>query len=141
METSISPEKIEAYRMAHFSVRTSNEIFALVINAPSENLKRLFLATNTSTAVFITVFNPFGQIQSENSNLAAHKALEAKVRVLSKHVYDGDGGDPSGMWPKELSYLVLGIDSQTAALLGKEFHQDAVVWSGADAIPRLLLLR
>lgn len=141
METSIASEKIEAYRVTHFSAFTAGTNFTLIIDVPSINLQKLYLATKTSTALFITAFNPFGQVQSEGANIAAHVALGEQVRAISKHVYEGYGGDPNGDWPKEASYLALGIDHQTAVFLGKAAQQDAVVWSGVDAIPRLLLLR
>ena len=140
-DASIASEKIEAYRATHFSVCTAGEAFTLMIDVPSVRLQELYLATNTTTALFITAFNPFGQVQSEEANIAAHIALGEKLRALSKHVYGGTGGDPKGSWPKEESYLVLGIEYKTAVMLGEMFQQDAVVWAGSDAIPGLVLLR
>jgi hypothetical protein len=49
--------------------------------------------------------------------------------------------DPNGDWLQERSYFALGLDQSAAFELGAKFHQDAVVWAGPDAIPRLLLLR
>ena len=140
-DTSIPSEKIEAYRATHFSVCTAGEAFTLMIDVPSVRLQELYLATNTTTALFITAFNPFGQVQSEEANIAAHIALGKKLRALSKHVYGGNGGDPNGSWPKEESYLVLGVEYGTAKLIGAGVLQDAVVWAGSDGIPELILLR
>lgn len=140
-DTSIPSEKIEAYRATYFSVCTAGEAFTLMIDVPSVRLQELYLATNTTTALFITAFNPFGQVQSEEANIAAHIALGKKLRALSKHVYGGNGGDPNGTWPKEESYLVLGLEYETAILIGERVQQDAVVWAGRDAVPSLVLLR
>ena len=54
---------------------------------------------------------------------------------------DGAGADPTGAWPAEKSFLALGVGEEAARNLGNCFHQDAVVWVGPDAVPRLLLLR
>lgn len=141
MDTRIASEKIAAYRATHFFVCTAGEAFTLMIDVPSIRLQELYLATNTTTALFITAFNPFGQVQNEDANIAAHIALGEQLRALSKHVFGGNGGDPGGAWPKEESYLVLGIKYESAVMLGEMFHQDAVVWAGSDAIPGLVLLR
>ena len=53
---------------------------------------------------------------------------------------EGIGIDPSGEWPAEKSFLALGLDLETSRALGREFGQNAIVWAGADAIPRLILL-
>ena len=140
-DTSIASDKIEAYRATHFSVCMAGEAFTLMIDVPSVRLQDLYLATNTTTALFITAFNPFGQVQNEDANIAAHIALGEQLRALSKDVYGGNGGDPDGAWPKEESYLVLGMEYETAVMLGEMFQQDAVVWAGSDAIPGLVLLR
>jgi hypothetical protein len=54
---------------------------------------------------------------------------------------EGVGNDPSNIWPGERSFLVLGLVPEAAKSLGAQFGQNAIVWSGADAIPRLILLR
>lgn len=141
MDTSIASEKLEAYRATHFSVCTEDDAFTLMIDVPSIRLQEMYSATNTVTALFITAFNPFGQIQSEEANISAHIALGEQLQALSMHVYGGNGGDPNGSWPKEASYLVLGVEYETAILIGELFQQDAVVWAESDAIPRLILLR
>ncbi len=55
-------------------------------------------------------------------------------------IIEGMGIDPSGKWPAEKSFLALGLDLETSRALGREFGQNAIVWAGADAIPRLILL-
>jgi hypothetical protein len=41
----------------------------------------------------------------------------------------------------ETSVLALGISRDTAARLGKEFRQNAIVWIGTDRIPDLIFLQ
>jgi len=139
--TSIAPEKIAAYEATHYRVGGSESAIALRIGVPSGDLRRLYQATGQNCAVFVTAFNPYGTVQSDQANQAAHSRLGDHIRSFTTHVIEGDGADPSGEWPPELSFLALGIDNSTARMLGEGAHQDAVVWAGADAVPQLLLLR
>jgi hypothetical protein len=59
----------------------------------------------------------------------------------SDRIIKGAGSDPSGGWPPEESFLVLGLGLEAARTLGREFHQNALLWTDHDAIPRLILLR
>ena len=56
-------------------------------------------------------------------------------------VFAGAGRDLAGTWPEESSFVVLGLDLDAARALGREFSQNAIVWAGNDAVPRLVLLR
>jgi hypothetical protein len=53
----------------------------------------------------------------------------------------GIGVHPTGEWRGEPSYLVPGLSREAAEELGRQFEQNALIWSGADAVPELLLLR
>ena len=139
--TTIAPDKIAAYLATHYRVCVADKVFTLLIGIPSDELKQLYLETGASSALFITAFNPFGQTQSDEQNLASHSRLEENLRALTEHIYEGRGADPTGAWPEEHSYLALGIDRITGEFLGKSVHQDAVLWAAADGIPNLLCLR
>jgi len=54
---------------------------------------------------------------------------------------DGTGRHPSNGWAGEASYLALGLSQEAAEAIGVRFEQNAIVWSGSDAVPRLVLLR
>ena len=139
--TNISPEKIAAYNATHYKVGLGKDGFIMRIGEPSAGLRARYVAHAISCAVFITAFNPYGQDQSDNANDAAHARLQAAIMDLTGLISEGAGADPTGVWPPEKSFLALGIDEDTAAQLGRTFHQDAVVWVGSDAVPKLLLLR
>jgi hypothetical protein len=53
----------------------------------------------------------------------------------------GSGSEKGSKWPAERSYFALGMALEPAEAIGRHFDQDAIVWVGADAIPRLVLLR
>jgi Protein of unknown function (DUF3293) len=138
-DTAIAADKVAAYQSTRYRIG-GPEFFTLSIGAKSEALLQLYRKTGQDCGLFITAFNPFGQAQSAEANQAAHFLLGEHLRALSRHVIEG-AGYPSGDWPPELSFFALGIDEGAARQLGRRFDQDAVVWAGADAVPRLLLLR
>ena len=139
--TAITPDKITAYKSTCYCVGETASAFTLRIDVPSEDLQQLYQVTGQNCAVFITAFNPYGTEQRSKANLTAHAQLGDYLHAISPRVIEGAGTDPSGEWPPERSFLALGIDHSTACRLGKRVHQDAVVWAGADAVPRLVLLR
>jgi hypothetical protein len=47
---------------------------------------------------------------------------------------------PTGRWPDEHGYLVLGRTMRTVKALGVTFGQNAGLWMGKDAVPKLVLL-
>jgi len=54
---------------------------------------------------------------------------------------EGIGQHPANDWDGEASFLVFGLSLNDATTLCTQFEQNAFVWSGADAVPRLILLR
>jgi Protein of unknown function (DUF3293) len=138
-DTAIAADKVAAYRATQYRIG-GPEPFTLRIGTKSDALLQLYRKTGQTCGLFITAFNPFGQAQSAEANQAAHFQLGEDLRALSRHVIEG-AGYPSGAWPPELSFFALGISEGAARDLGRRFDQDAVVWAGADAVPRLLLLR
>ena len=55
------------------------------------------------------------------------------IFIVSHQGYDGE-------WESEDSFLVLGISLEGAQELGAAYGQNAIVWCGEDAIPKLVLL-
>jgi hypothetical protein len=138
---AIAPEKLAAYEVTLYRVGAGEEAFNLRIGVLSGGLKDLYATTGQTCCVFITAYNPLGHEQSADANKVAHSQLVEALQALTSQTVSGAGVDPSGAWPEEISVLALGIDEMTARQLGKRFKQDAVVWAGPDATPRLLLLR
>jgi hypothetical protein len=137
----VAAHKIDAYRATHYRVGDGPEAFTLRIDIASNPLRRLYESIGHACGVFVTAFNSFGQQQSAHANETAHARLGECLRSLTPHVIEGAGADPTGAWPQEKSYFALGVDQRAASELGARFRQDAIVWVGPDAIPRLLLLR
>ncbi len=141
MPSEIPANLIASYRAADYRAGSGSAAISLRIDQYSESLAQLLAASGQQCAVFITACNPGSQPQSPAANRAAHALLREELSRHTDQIIEGTGSDPSGAWPPEPSLLALGVDLTTAQVLGRQFGQNAVVWAGADAIPRLMLLR
>ena len=139
--SEISADKLAVYYAAHYSVGVGAGRFTLRIGERSPELRRLYSSDSQSCGIFITAFNPFGQIQVDAENETAHSQLGDDLGAASSCVIEGEGADAMGVWPAEKSYLALGVNEESARSLGKRWRQDAVVWVGEDATPKLIILR
>jgi hypothetical protein len=150
-QSKITNDLIAAYRSACYRIgeqvdhgkNLASGAIILRIDQYSEPLSHLFSTSGHRSAAFITACNPFGQIQNREINQEACWHLFGRLCSLvgPGRIIKGEGFDPSGKWPAEKSFLALGLDLKASSALGKEFGQNAIVWAGADATPRLILLR
>ena len=135
-----SPQLVEAYRATLYKIHDRNESFTLCVGEHSEPLYDLYWRTGKSSALFITAYNPWSQEQEEGQNIAAQQALSADLLGWgAEHMFGGVGEDPTGVWTSEPSWLVLGVSVEDARRLGTEYRQNAVLWAGGDAVPRIVL--
>jgi hypothetical protein len=141
----IHPEKIAAYAATRYGVSWNGQDFDLWIGRPSDELRALFARTGTASAMFITAFNPAGSRCPDAENVAANRRLREDLAQLGLPFAEGEGQGQGEAgtepWPAEKSFLVLGIGRDRAMDLGRRYGQDAIVWSDADAVPALLILR
>ncbi len=140
-QSEIPAEKIEAYRKTDYRFGEAPDAVILRVDLPSEELARLYASSGFTCGAFVTAYNPYGTAQGIEANEAAHARLGTELRALSESVIEGAGADASGRWPEEKSYFALGIDLEAASTLGKRYRQDAIIWAGGDAVPKLILLR
>ena len=140
-QTQIPAEKIQAYLKTDYRFGEGLDVITLHIERRSVELAPIYASSRVECGVFITAHNPWGQSQSDEANDAANESLATDLAALSTSVTEGTGADPSGAWPAEKSFFALGINLDAAKSLGSRYKQDAVVWIGADAVPKLILLR
>jgi len=138
--TAIAANTLAAYRRTHYCVDDSPS-FVLHIDEPSPALQALHRRHGCSCSAFVTAFNPFGQLLDAQGNAQRQIALLEQLHAQGHILIAGCGRDPDGLWPPEPSLLVLALELDAARQLGRRHEQNAVVWSGADAVPRLILLR
>lgn len=139
-ESLIPDATIKAYLATDYRVMAA-EPFVLNVGRTSPELARWFKLDRTDSAAFITAWNPFGELTSDSENHAAQQKLLAEIKALGLPYLDGEGRDPSGLWPGEPSFLVFGISLETAKKLARQFRQNGFVYAGSDSTPRLILLR
>jgi hypothetical protein len=139
--SAIDPATLQAFRSTDYRVHLPGARFTLRIGQPSPPLAALHRAHGVQRSVFITAWNPRSQQADAAANARSQQALRLALAGCSAVVLDGIGQHPDNGWPGEDSLLALGVSLADALLLGRRFGQDAVVWAGADAVPRLMLLR
>lgn len=83
---------------------------------------------------------PFSRSLDAPSNQLRQEDLAAELRHRSLAYLSGEGRHPSNGWPAEPSFLVLGLALEAAKSLGRRHEQNAIVWSGPDGVPRLVML-
>ncbi len=139
-ETAIPVATIDAYLATDYQVNTV-ERFVLNVGRPSPELARWFQTNKEDQAAFITAWNPLGKSASDTTNRIAEQKLIADIEACGFPYLEGEGKDPSGLWPSEPSLLVFGISLESAKALVKRFRQDGFIYVGGDVTPQLILLR
>ena len=113
---------IEAYSATEYKVNLDPP-FVLSVGIASPGLKDLYSAQRADSAAFITAYNPFSHQLSEQENALRQESLKAELIKRGLHFIPGVGEHPSGDWPGEPSFLVLGIALEAAKSLGRQFEQ------------------
>ena len=138
--TSLPDNLLQAYQETDYHVFIDPP-FKLNVGQPSEELKRLHQAHAVACSAYLTAWNPAGQWAGADQNSSKQAALMNSLDKRGKPFLPGLGRHPSGQWSGEASVLALGVSEEEARELGSIYQQNAVVWCGEDATPRLLLLR
>lgn len=131
---------IQAYLETEYRVLSDPPI-TIRIGVKNRSLDDLLLEENTSSAAFITAWNPFSQLLSDQENACLQRSLFADLRALGLIVIEGVGIHPAGVWPGEPSYLILGMARDVAIELGRRYQQNAIVFHEAGEASDLVLLR
>jgi len=137
----ISTDLITNYLTTNYQVGAGSEMLILHINQYSDSLSRLLTANQKCYATIISAYNPFSKTQNNARNLAANTKLSQVLKRYSDSVIESMNTDPSGIWPAEKSFCVLGLNLEISKFLGQKFNQNAIVWANSNAIPQLILLR
>ncbi len=129
-----------AYRESRYWIDTQPQRFFVQIDVPSEPLAALQRSYAVRSCGFITAWNPRSNAVARGANDAAQARLERDLRATGLAVLVGESCAADGSWP-EPNFVVPGIDRDQLARLGRRYGQNAVVFAGADAVPRLVPLR
>lgn len=139
-DSTIDRNTIQAYLETDYCI-LGNDPFTLRIGVACSELAALHQASKADCSAFITACNPFSQTFDEAANAERQAALARELTRRSLRYIDGIGQHPSNQWPGEASFLVFGLTLEAARTLGTRLEQNAIIWSGPDAVPQLILLR
>jgi hypothetical protein len=138
--TVIDPATLKAYRETEYRV-LGDEPVTLRVAVACAGLALLHERYRTDCSAFLTACNPLGEIVAAAVNAQRREALAQEVSRRGLTAIAGIGQHPTNGWPGEISLLVLGLTRAAAQALGRRFEQNAIIWSGANAVPELVLLR
>lgn len=138
--TELANSLVSAYCETDYVARADPDV-VLGIGEHSPALSALMQQLGGATAAFLTAWNPLSQPTESAENETAAMSLEAALTRRSAPFVRGVGKARNGEWPAEPSILAVGVSKEDAILLGRQFRQNAIVFVGNDAVPRLVLLR
>lgn len=138
--SALDPQLIASYRTARYRVMTPPGGFELRVDAFSGRLAALVCTLPVRSAALITACNPGGELKTVSENRVAMMQLRSELRGRCARVLDAENSGAGGDW-NEASLLVLGLARIAALELGRRWGQNAILYAGADAVPRLELLR
>jgi hypothetical protein len=139
-DSVIDPGTMQAYLDTEFRV-FGDLPFVLHVGQRSEALDSAHKSHRVECSAFITAWNPYSEILSDDGNQERQQDLAKELSRRSLSYVEGLGQHKSNQWPGEESFLVFGLTLEAAKTLGTNFEQNAIVWIGSDAIPELILLR
>lgn len=127
---------IEAYKNSKYEIFETSIIIEIgIIN---QQLDDLLLKHNSNEWAFITAYNPYSQVLTDEENEIRHSDL----KVLTKNyvTYEGHGVGEDITWKPELSLFIIGISKDDALKIGYKFDQNAIVYGKIEFAPELLIL-
>lgn len=139
-DSEIPKDIIQAYLETHYHVHGGTPPTQKVGEA-NPVLAALHDTDGVACSAFITACNPFSEQREPACNLERQRALAHTLQQRGFRFIGGIGQHPVNGWPGEESFLTLGLALDDAKALGTQFGQNAIVRSGADAMPQLILLR
>jgi len=138
--SAIDPCTIQAYLETAYRVH-GEPGFTLRVGQASAELLAAHQHQKAECSAFLTACNPFSAPFDDTANATRQAALAKELSLRSLVFRPGIGQHPSNEWAGEHSFLVFGLTLEAAKVLGTQFEQNGFVWSGADAVPQLVLLR
>jgi hypothetical protein len=139
--TVIDAALIAAYRATDYIVFDDPRQITLRIDEINPDADELLHRLGAITATLITGWNPESVPLSAAENDQCQAALWQWIADHRLFALPTEARDPSGQWPAEEGYLILDIAAETAATLGRQFDQNAVVEISLGQAPKLILLR
>jgi hypothetical protein len=129
-------ELLGHYLKTEYRVETGGGIIVLKINQPSDFLGRAHKLHITDRSAFITACNPASLRMNDAVNEAAMEAMNDEISERWPKYFSEDA-DPTGAWPPEPSFLVMGIDYRDVIKLAHKYNQNAFLYAYKEPVLRL----
>ena len=126
------------YRATTYRVFLPGGHCDLRIDQPCEKLSSWLETAGASSFAIITACNPGSQPVDAARNAEQQSLLECDLLEGNYEPYAGENVADDAAWPVEESCFVVDIAAEDACALGQDYGQNAVVFGGADGVPRLL---
>ena len=139
-ESLIDRRTIQAFLETEYHV-FGNSPFTLRIGEPNAALVAACKRNSSESSAYITACNPNSKPLDDATNAELHTSLRRELTERNLAFIEGVGKHPLSGWPGEASFLIFGIDVETARALSRRSQQDAFVWVGPDWLPQLILLK
>jgi hypothetical protein len=139
-KSDVDPLIVQAYKETDYCVFGDKE-FILKIGHLNSDLLEAHNQHSVECSAFITAWNPYSQDFDDAQNSKLNVDLAAELTTRGLNFIDGIGQHPSGAWPGEKSFLIFGLSLESAKSLGDRYKQNGLIWSGADGVPQLIMLK
>lgn len=127
---------IEAYKKTKYIV--FEPTLTIEIGKLNPDLNNLILNHNSNVWAFITAYNPYSKVLTNDENKMRHYELKELTKNYVTVEGHGVGEDPT--WEPELSLFIIGISRIEASIIGKKFEQNAIVYGELNNSPELIIL-
>ena len=127
---------LEAYKNTKYKVFELDLV--IEIDKINDNLNQLLKKYSSTEWAFITAFNPYSKVLTQDENIERHNGL--KELTNGYIIFEGHGVGEDPTWEPELSLLIIGITKEDAILIGNRFEQNAIVIGKVNSAPELLIL-
>ena len=132
----MNQELLDAYSKTKYLV--FNTEIVIEIGKRNSLLEELLKKNGCNECAFITAFNPFSQLLTDDENAKRHQEL---LTLVKEYIFfEGEGRGEDSSWKPEKSLFILGISRENARNLGKYFEQNAIVFAELGQCFELLVL-
>jgi len=111
------------YLAAHYRIELETGWHALKLNQLDVFLENWMQAHEAQNAAWITPFNPMSEAKPELWNQRQLERMASHIQGFEH--YPAESSDPSGAWPNEIGYWIVGIAPRQCAELAQQFQQRA----------------
>lgn len=133
----IADELMQAYIDTNFQVP---ELGFVIKIGKSHRLLDKYLSESLALSwAFITAWNPHSLPLTQDENYHRNDLLLADIHTYRYFKGLGVGPDPN--WQPEESFLIVGIDKESAITLGRKYNQNAIVFGKKGERAELLVIK